>query len=294
MYLSNEQLTAPILPNLAHSSIPFQVHSLLEQGSGELNEDVLLKTGDTFGVFDGATSLDRRRFDEELTGGLLAARTAARVYRQGGASLYSLAVRANDSIREEFLGHNVSLAERHLLWSTSMAVVRLTGSRLEYCQTGDALIILVGSDGSHRVITSEVDIDRETLALFQETRGMEKRDRQKLMGKQIKRVREQMNKSYGVLNGEPEAVNFLRHGHLDLTGVRDILLFTDGLYLPRENPQQENDWQLLIDLYLQSGLQAVRDRVRRLQRSDPQLTKYPRFKQHDDIAAVAIKLNSSF
>jgi len=41
------------------------------------------------------------------------------------------------------------------------------------------------------------------------------------------------------------------------------------------------------------GLQAVRNHVRRLQQEDPTCRKYPRFKQHDDIAAVAIQLHGS-
>lgn len=108
---------------------------------------------------------------------------------------------------------------------------------------------------------------------------------------QIERVRLQMNISYGVLNGEPEAVNFLHHGRYQLTGITDILLFTDGLFLPKEDPLAGNDWQGLVDLYRHGGLQAVRDHVRLLQRDDPDCRCYPRFKRHDDIAAVAIQFH---
>jgi hypothetical protein len=110
------------------------------------------------------------------------------------------------------------------------------------------------------------------------------------LAEQIHRVRLQMNVSYGVLNGEPQALDFIHHGYQDLDGVRDILLFTDGLYPPRETPQNGNDWQSLVNLYRCGGLPAVRDHVRHLQQTDPSCRKYPRFKQHDDIAAVAIRL----
>ncbi len=288
MYLATDQYTVPSPSRLVPH---FGVETLLEKGSSELNEDVLLEAGDLFGVFDGATSLDKRRFDDGLTGGLLAARTAALAFQQDRSSLTRLAERANTSIRDALLSQQVAMDERHRLWSTSMAVIRLERGRLEYCQTGDALILFIHNDGSYRIITPDIDIDRETLSLWQDSGDVSSASIQEVLAEQIQRVRLQMNISYGVLNGEPEALNFLRHGHEDLTNVSDILLFTDGLFLPRENPLAESDWDSFVDLYLNGGLQAVRDYVRGLQCTDPVLKKYPRFKLHDDIAAVAIKLN---
>ncbi len=290
MYLSTEQFAAtlsyPVIP-------PYQVQTLLEEGSGALNEDVLLQADDLFGVFDGATSLDKRKFKGDLTGGLLAARIAAQTFQEGYGSLAYLADKANRRIRSSLLAENVSLNERHRLWSTSLAVVRLTEDRFEYCQTGDALILLLLNDGGYRLVTPEIDIDRETLQLWKKSQAPEATTIHDLLAEQIHRVRLQMNVSYGVLNGEPEAMNFLRHGYQDLAGVSDILLFTDGLFLPKENPLDSDDWQCLADLFRSGGLQAVRNHVRRLQQEDPTCRKYPRFKQHDDISAVAIQLHSS-
>ena len=53
---------------------------------------------------------------------------------------------------------------------------------------------------------------------------------------------------------------------------------------------EDSDWRSFVNIYRQGGLQALRDHVRCLQCQDPTLKKYPRFKLHDDIAAVAIKL----
>jgi len=290
MYLSNEHFATlhsyPALPR-------YDAETLLEKGSGALNEDVLLQTDDLFGVFDGATSLDKRKFTGELTGGLLAARIAAQTFRDGRGSLEHLAAQANRRIHRTLLDEKVPLNERHRLWSTSLAVVRLAGERFEYCQTGDAVILLLLDDGSFHLVTPHIDIDRETLQLWKESPAAKTATIHDLLAEQICRVRLQMNVSYGVLNGEPEAMNFLRHGCHQLAGVSDILLFTDGLFLPRENPLESDDWQFLADLYRSGGLQAVRDHVRRLQRKDPACRKYPRFKQHDDIAAVAIQLYGS-
>jgi hypothetical protein len=290
MYLSTEQFATP----RSYPAIPrYQVETLLEKGSGALNEDVLFQQDHLFGVFDGATSLDKRKFTGDLTGGLLAARIAAQTFQEGYGSLPYLADKANRRIRSSLLAENVSLNERHRLWSTSLAVVRLAEDRFEYCQTGDALILLLFDDGGLRLVTPQIDIDRETLQLWKDSPAAKTTSIQDLLAEQIHRVRLQMNIKYGVLNGEPEAMNFLRHGYQDLAGVSDILLFTDGLFLPRENPLDCDDWQLLANLYRHGGLQAVRNHVRRLQKEDPSCRKYPRFKQHDDIAAVAIQLHNS-
>ncbi len=285
MYLSTEQLT---FANLNRPVNTHTIQSLHEKGSGEFNEDVLLAEGDLLGVFDGATSLDKRRFQGGLTGGLLAARIAAQAFHGGHRSLNQLAKEANRSIQKAQSSESISLNERHKLWSTSLAVVHLDGNQLEYCQAGDALILFIFKDGTYQEVIPDIDVDRDTLQLWKEVQGVSAAPIHEVLAEQINKVRLEMNVSYGVLNGEPEALDFIRHGYADLTGVSDILLFTDGLHLPRENPLEEHDWQSFVRLYLQGGLQAVRDHVRQLQQQDPDCRKYPRFKMHDDIAAVAI------
>ena len=285
MYLSTEQLT---FSSLQRPVTGHKVKSLLEKGSGDFNEDVLLEEGYLLGVFDGATSLDKRRFQDNLTGGLLAARTAAQSFQGNLCSLDQLAKEANRSIQKAQLQECIDLDERHKLWSTSLAVVHLDGNRLEYCQSGDALILIIFEDGTYKVVTPDIDIDRDTLQLWKEMQVSPDARIHEVLAEQIQKIRLEMNISYGVLNGEPEALDFIRHGFEDLTGVSDILLFTDGLHLPRENPLEEHDWHSFVELYLLGGLQAVRDHVRQLQQQDPDCRKYPRFKLHDDIAAVAI------
>ncbi len=267
------------------------METLHERGSGAVNEDTLVEKGNLFGVFDGATSLDKRCFQDGLTGGFIAAETAARSFRKKNLPLHLLARKANSAIRRAQSRENIGPHERHKLWSTSLAVVRLTEYGLEYCQTGDALIVLVTEEGEYRLITPDIDIDRNTLKLWKDMEVSPDAHIHDTLADQIREVRLQMNISYGVLNGEPEALDFIHYGFEELTGVSDILLFTDGLHLPRENPSKQHDWQTFVDLYLRGGLQAVRNYVRRVQATDPGCRKYPRFKVHDDIAAVSITLS---
>ncbi len=285
MYLSSEQLISPVLHRPLRTRA---VSSLLEHGSGELNEDVLLESTNLYGVFDGSTSLDKRRFQDGKTGGLLAAGTAAQSFRYSRLPLIQTSEKANKNIQQAQLSQDIDVTNRHLLWSTSLAVIRLEDNFFEYCQTGDATILLILKDGSYKLVTPDIDIDRETLILWKKVKTSTDSSLQGLLDEQIRKVRRRMNVSYGVLNGEPEALRFINHGYEDLTDVSDILLFTDGLHLPRENPSEGHDWHVFVHLYRLGGLEAVRDYVRSLQDQDQDCRKYPRFKCHDDIAAVAI------
>lgn len=287
MFLATDQLTA----NKAFVGLPqYGISTLWEKGSSQLNEDVLLRKERVFGVFDGATSLTREKFTAGSTGGLLAAQTAARTFAQYDGSLLDRVCEANRCIRNNMLQSGISLKERHRLWSTSLAVIRLDHGQMEYCQIGDSLILLIFADGSFKLVTPDLDIDRKTLQMWQASPLAPTSSIHTLLAEQIQQVRLQMNRDYGVLNGQPEALDFIDHGWVSLEKVSDILLFTDGLFLPRENPDQEQDWHHFINLYGQGGLKAIRDHVRESQQQDPKCLKYPRFKQHDDIAAVAVKM----
>jgi len=46
----------------------------------------------------------------------------------------------------------------------------------------------------------------------------------------------------------------------------------------------------MIKLHQKSGLVLILEKIRNLESSDPDCDEYPRFKPHDDIAAIAIKM----
>ena len=81
--------------------------------------------------------------------------------------------------------------------------------------------------------------------------------------------------------------------HIDTTlllvGVRLILLLTDGMFLPKPDPNAPEDWKALIDIYHRGGLQGIVNEVRFLEAIDPTLDTYPRYKLHDDATAIALE-----
>jgi len=285
MYLSTEQLNSSI-----HHQKPLScsVETIMEQGSADLNEDVLLQDGNMLGVFDGATSLYDDNLPAGVTGGLLAAQIAAESFRSGAGSLVDRAQAANTRIGAKQQSLTAEKRGNSRLWSTSAAVVQIEDGYFDYCQTGDSLIIAVRDDGSFSLLTPDSAHDCETLSLWKDADVPAGVTIHELLSEQIRAVRATMNISYGSLNGEPEAMHFLRHGRESLDGVRALLLFTDGLFLPKEDPHQHTDWSRLVDLFHEGGLHAIHDRVRAQERTDPGCRRYPRFKMHDDIAAIAV------
>lgn len=274
-----------------------QLNTILEKGTAQQNEDYLIIEDNIFGVFDGATSLDRKSFENERTGGMIASHTAGKVFRRNHYPLPRLASQANDEIMQQMVAHGVDVSTKENLWSTSAAVVRLKQDSLEWVQTGDAVILLIYEDESYKVLVDREDQDHETLSLWQRLTSTQKEDQthsQKLeqinsaMACQIRKVRLGMNVTYGVLNGEKEAEKFLNQGEEPLERVSHVLLFTDGLTIPSTELTSKKDFTPLVDTYLNMGLDGLKMMIRQKEEHDPHCLSFPRFKCHDDIAAIAV------
>lgn len=264
---------------------------ILEKGSGLINEDCIVMDSTMFGVFDGATSLVKTVFGNRETGGFIASTTASQIFAQNGDSLINLARDANNAILSGMLNHGVDCSRRECLWSTSAAVIRLNGSCLEWVQSGDCAIVLIYGDNTSQVLGETRDHDYETLSMWREMARSTSLTIREALEDQILKIRAGMNQTYGVLNGERAAESFLHSGIESLDGVTDILIFTDGLALPNPKPEQHKCFDTLVELYRQLGLEGLKQHIRDIELSDPQCRHYPRFKCHDDIAAIAIQPN---
>jgi len=276
----------------------YLVHeTLLEQGSGSLNEDALRAASQLSIVCDGATSLGNTGGAVTLescgSGGQKAATITASVFADNPEQDLSLSARtANSLIRAAMIAEQVDMHRREHLWSTSFAAVQIRDGAIRWCQIGDCAVVAVFDDGSSELLTEVPNQDKAILNHWQRVGpGSSKTIHQELAGDIID-VRKTMNRAFGSLNGEPDALDFLSCGCLEDDGrVSDILLFSDGLFPPSSDPARPLDAQKLVELYQTGGMENVRNHVRRLQQTDPSCCIYPRFKKFDDISAVALKKN---
>ena len=134
------------------------------------------------------------------------------------------------------------------------------------------------------------DHDSETLSLWKNIAYKTDKQISQVMDRQIKKVRTAMNVDYGVLNGEKDFSGFVKSGKEKLKDLSHILIFTDGLFIPSSEPQNRNNFDEFVDLFFKGGLTEIRNHVRNIEQSDPDCRVYPRFKTHDDIAAVALTI----
>lgn len=265
-----------------------QVDTLFEKGTGTMNEDFHFTSKNLFGVFDGATSLCSRVYEKGYTGGFLASTIAGKTFEQNNDTLENLAVKANAAIKEAMVKRGVSLTDKRASWSTSAAVIRLKDETFEWVQIGDCLVLVIFEDGRHEVLTETFDQDLETLLLWKQVAVKTQKPIGSALKDQILKVRNRKNITYGSFSGEKKALSFVQSGTRHLSGVEHILMFTDGLFVPKTDPETRGDFSLLAHLFLKGGLACIRDFIRRLEKTDPGCRKYPRFKPHDDIAAISL------
>lgn len=261
-----------------------------DKGSGKLNEDQFIIKNNLYGVFDGATSLNKYIDENGKTGGFIASSTIKEIFEENKNSLEEMAIKANLKLNKLMLSKNIDISEKINLWGTTAAVVRLNKNYFEWLQIGDSLIMIIYRDNKYEILTKNYDHDKETMILWKELANKKIFDISDKLKEQIIKVRKKANISYGVINGEKEMKSFLNTGKKELKNVKYILTFTDGLFIPNMNPEESDDFDIFVKLFLDKGLKNILSYIRNLEKDDINCWRYPRFKQHDDITGISISL----
>lgn len=261
-----------------------------DQGVGKLNEDQYLLSTNLFAVVDGATSSSGYVDENGKTGGLLAATIAKDVFQKNDAPLAELAVRANDKLRSVMHASNIDTSNPNNLWAASLAAVRIIDTELEWLQIGDCMILLINEKGDHRLLGNTINYDMPALLQWKELAGKQTENISRQIQPLLKDEPDVANTKLAVLNGDPRMQDLMHHGNQSLSNIKHILLFTDGLLIPQANPSIAEDLNAFVKLYLKGGLERLKNHVRNLEVGDPNCWQYPRFKQHDDMTAIAVEL----
>lgn len=265
-----------------------KVESVYDTGSGILNEDALLIKRPVFGVFDGASSLVPYKSADGKTGAYLAANIAREIFASNNKPLEELAKEANQRIKEAMDEANIDTTMKENLWGTTAAVVKIGKDTFDYLQITDSLILVIYEDKSYKLVAGHHDHDKELLTKWRALADKKTKNIRQILNNDVIELRKTSNIAYGTINGEKEMLKFLHTGTESLQNVKHIILFTDGLIVPKENPQAKDDFDTFAKLYLEGGLEQIKRYVRELENNDPDCWKYPRYKQHDDMAAISI------
>ncbi len=267
-----------------------QVDYLLKKGTKKLNEDAVLIGDDVFGVFDGASSSNSLTYEEEKTGGFLASHIAKEVFQKNDSNLCNLFKKANNQLRLEMKNRKVNLKNKINLWATTLAVIKINFDSFDWIQVSDSLILIIFKDSTYKLLVDNYDHDKETLVLWREIAKQKEKDIKSKLKKELAANRKRMNIDYGVLDGELGAINFSKQGNEKLENVRHILLFTDGLIVPKEDPRKNDNFDKLVELFLDKGLVGWSKYINDLTKLDPYCWRFPRFSDRDDQAGIAITL----
>lgn len=292
MYLISDHIQTADRSPIAPAEARFHVsETLLEQGSGQVNEDMLYADDQRCVVCDGATSLAGSRSLDYLpntSGGQQAAAITAETFAKGWGLLDSARI-ANAMIRERMIASGINFNRRELLWSTSFAAIDVHDGSIDWCQIGDCMILVIYDDGRIEQLVDLPGQDTEVLKNWQRIGFRSQGTIHEVLAHEIGAVRRSMNRDFGVLNGEEAALDFIAHGTIDTQGVSDILLFSDGLFPPSSNPELTFAEDVFVALYQKGGLRKVREYIRSVQQEDPGCYHYPRFKMFDDISAISLQ-----
>ncbi|TAK89283.1 hypothetical protein EPO04_04295 [Patescibacteria group bacterium] len=269
------------------------VTSISHKGIGALNEDRVLINDEaqTYGVFDGVSSLSGYLSPDKKTGGHIASTLAGTVFSSTAYDLKDLALKTNEAIEQAHIEAGLDVTNNAYRFGCTAAVVRINkGNQAELLQIGDSIIICINTDGSVDTPLGYHDHDKEIMRTWRKLADQGVKDIREKVASDMIKLRASANSAYSLLNGDSRLGEMIKTTTISLNKIAAILMLTDGIYLPKENPETAEDWHELVQLYARGGLSEIYDKVRELENSDPELTQYPRYKLHDDASGVAIEL----
>jgi len=256
---------------------------------GSANEDYAVATDDLIVLLDGATVPDgmatgcshgTRWFARQLGAGIFAS-----LSRQPEHSLADGAAEAIEQLSARH-GHGCDMTHPNHT-SAAIAVLRERPDEFQYFVLSDAVIVLDTTDGV-RVITDDrlqraaTDCRRALTATRLGTR--ENEAARTALIDELRRLR---NKEGGfwVATSDPEAARHALTGSIARSRVRRAAVLSDGAssLVDRFNLAT---WTELLSTMANDGPHALIRRIRAVERSDPDATRWPRAKTHDDATAV--------
>lgn len=269
----------------------FQIEYLSEQGVRTSEDTFLIDDANgLFAVFDGASSLTPYISPSGKTGALEAAEIAKASFKANPTDdLLKVADIANTAIQKRHEELGIDFSDTINRFSCTAAVVQQKGKSLNLLQNADSLILVKTTDGTVSLPLGFHDHDLSIMKKWRKLAAEGKKDIVSLVRDDLLTLRSNTNRTFGVLNGDPKAREFCKTTTVALTHIASLLIITDGLFLPKQDPETGNDWSKYFALCEDGGLVNLLGTVRSMEKSDPDLTRYPRYKIHDDATGIYLR-----
>lgn len=257
-------------------------------GAQRPSEDVVIVLPNAVIVLDGATTLRR----ELPSGGWYAAELA-------GALAGRLSAAPDADLADLLAASIRALARQSGLIpgaapSSTVAVLRWNDRLLEALVLGDTPVVAFGNGGpqvlaDNRLASIPRCGDGGYRARLRDGGGYGEHHLEALRssGSALDSWRNR-DGGFWVAEADPDAAYEARRARWPLADVRAVLIATDGVSCGVDDYQIFPDWTAVLDLAVSRGAPAVLDMVRDAERSDPDGTRWPRPKPHDDQALVLL------
>ncbi|MFG2649283.1 hypothetical protein [Streptomyces sp. NPDC048436] len=222
-----------------------------------------------------------------------------------GAALGELSVSRRDMTLPEILAAAIArIAEVHRQTcdlshprtpQATVVLVRWNDERVEYLVLSDSTLLMAGPDGR---VTPVLDVRLAELppairAMREEVRALPRGSAEReVAGRAYGAAVEALRNAEGgfyTAAADPAAAARAVTGEWARSEVAAVAALTDGVGRWVETFRQ-GDWTECFELLRKDGPQRLVDRVRELERGDPEGATFPRGKRHDDAAAVYAEL----
>jgi hypothetical protein len=172
--------------------------------------------------------------------------------------------------------------------SATVAMVRWNDDDLEWLVLADATVLV--ETHAELVVNTDDRISRVAVAereLVRRAAGHAERRRRTI--DLIVAQQRECNRpgGYWVAGSDPNAAGEARAGVLDSSTVRRCAVLTDGVTRLVEFGVWS--WARLIDSLDRDGPAAVVDEVRKVESTDPDAVRWPRYKRSDDATAILVQ-----
>jgi len=275
-------------------------------GSSELEGTVVVLDGaapvakERVSSYDNDTVWLVRRFPDHLAERLAAARAGA-VTPSALVDIPALVESARVSLAHEYaeLCRQAGFVPAETPFAC-LAIAHDAGARLELFNLGDQTTLVRGRGGHWlgKLGESAVrELDRQALELLmRELRaGVEPhaarhaRVRPTILANRA--LRNQLA-GYDVLDVNVSCRERFEHQSFEQADTRDLLMMSDGFYRLVDTFGRYDDASL-FQAVERNGLAALLAELRSVENDDPECTRHPRFKRHDDATALWLAVETS-
>ncbi|SDJ82713.1 Protein phosphatase 2C [Actinopolyspora mzabensis] len=266
-----------------------------EQAGSEPSEDVVLTLPNAVVVLDGATSLR----PTERTGGWYAAELAAALRRRlelrshlDSGAAPDLADSLASAIEEVSTAHGLQPGHSP---STTVSILRWDERTVEALVLADSPIVVFTDSGPEAVTDDRLHALRTTGNGDYRQRlrgggGFDERHHDELRAAVDATGRwRNVEGGFWVAEADPSAAHRAIRRSWPRTEVRSALLASDGVSCGVDQYDSYRDWRELLAHARAESAGAVLERVRASEHADPDGSRWPRPKRHDDQALAVVE-----